>query len=276
MKKRAIFLDIDGTLTIPGSSVPPLSAQQAITAARKNGHLVFLCSGRNYSMLKPLLAYGFDGYVASCGGYIVCRDQVIFDCPMTEEQKNLVMETLRNHGIYCTIECRDASYTDTEFKTFLKKHASEDGNSEFLRWREQIEKALDIRPMSDYQGEPVYKVIIMGKQPEGLDTLRRQLEPDFVLCMQDNPILGFVNGEIVNCKFDKGRAIGRVCEYLNLPLTDSIAFGDSANDREMLECAGLSVCMANGSPSIKAIADMICPPADQDGLWTAFRKLQLI
>lgn len=38
---------------------------EAIRAAQKAGHKVFLCSGRNYDMLKPLLGFGFDGAVAS-------------------------------------------------------------------------------------------------------------------------------------------------------------------------------------------------------------------
>ncbi|MBR3129449.1 MAG: HAD hydrolase family protein, partial [Clostridia bacterium] len=43
MKQKLIFLDIDGTLTPAGSNTPPESAMQAIKAAQKNGHKVFLC-----------------------------------------------------------------------------------------------------------------------------------------------------------------------------------------------------------------------------------------
>ena len=42
---KLIFLDIDGTLTTPGSNEPPQSALDAIKAAQKKGHKVFLCSG---------------------------------------------------------------------------------------------------------------------------------------------------------------------------------------------------------------------------------------
>ena len=61
---KLIFLDIDGTLTTPGSNEPPQSALDAIKAAQKKGHKVFLCSGRNPGMLSPLLKFGFDGVVA--------------------------------------------------------------------------------------------------------------------------------------------------------------------------------------------------------------------
>ena len=87
MEKKLIFLDIDGTLTEPGSNTPPGSALMAIRQAQEEGHRVFLCSGRSYAMLSPLLEYGFDGVIASSGGYIICGNQVLFDCPMTQEQK---------------------------------------------------------------------------------------------------------------------------------------------------------------------------------------------
>ena len=64
---KLIFLDIDGTLTVPGENVPPESALEAIRKTQEKGNKVFLCTGRNYAMLKPLLKYGFDGIVAGAG-----------------------------------------------------------------------------------------------------------------------------------------------------------------------------------------------------------------
>lgn len=58
---RAIFLDIDGTLTQPGHSAPPVSAVAAIESARRAGRRVFLCTGRCEAMLKPLLHWQWRG-----------------------------------------------------------------------------------------------------------------------------------------------------------------------------------------------------------------------
>ena len=65
---KLIFLDIDGTLTEAGTNTPPDSAVRAMEQARKKGHKLFLCTGRNPDMLRPLLRYPFDGMVASSGG----------------------------------------------------------------------------------------------------------------------------------------------------------------------------------------------------------------
>ena len=87
MDRKLIFLDVDGTLTPPGGYVPPESALRAIRRAQELGHKVFLCSGRNYGMLAPFLKYGFDGGIASCGGYVYAGDDVLYNCPLTDEQK---------------------------------------------------------------------------------------------------------------------------------------------------------------------------------------------
>ena len=70
MSKKLIFLDIDGTLTVAGSNEPPASALEAIKKTQELGNMVFLCTGRNYAMLSPLLKFGFDGMVATAGGYL--------------------------------------------------------------------------------------------------------------------------------------------------------------------------------------------------------------
>lgn len=276
MERKIIFLDIDGTLTEPGSNEPPESAVRAIARAREAGNYVFLCTGRNYDMLRPLLHYGFDGIIASSGGYIECGEEVIYDCPMTESQRRSVLDVLKKNGVYRTVECRDGSYTDEAFKEFLRSHGEEDGNSEMLRWREQIEKSLNIRPMAEYKGQPVYKVVIMSPSLEQLSEPRKILESDFVFCIQDGKSGGFINGEVVNKAFDKGKAVCRVCGYLHIPLCDSVAIGDSMNDREMIEAAGLGICMENGSGELKKMADDICPAVKRDGICHAFVKYHLI
>lgn len=275
MGRKIIFLDIDGTLTVAGYNVPPDSALEVIRAAQAKGHLVFLCTGRNYDMLRPLLSYGFDGVVASAGGYVKCGNEVIFDCPMTKEEQQLVLQTLEENGIFRTVECLDGSFTDDGFKEFLEEHANDGSNSELLRWRRQLEEELNIRSMREYAGQPVYKVVIMSPELSRMESAKKKLEQEFLFCMQDMDQYGIVNGEVINRQFDKGQAVIRVCNYLNIPVHDSIGFGDSMNDKEMMETVGYSVCMENGSQALKEIADEICPSVEQDGLYHAFIKLGL-
>ena len=273
MNKKLIFLDIDGTLTSPGSNVPPDSALTAIRAAQAAGHKVFLCSGRNYDMLKPLLAYGFDGAVASGGGYVFMGDQVLYDCPMTDDQKDRALRLLAQGGVLRTIEARDASYCDEGMGAFLQ--AQSGGNSELLRWREALEKDLGIRPLREYDGRPIYKVVFMCAGAEQLAPAIRELEGEFTFLVQDLAGANCLNGELINKQFDKGTGIRRVCEALGYSPDDTVGFGDSMNDLEMIQTVGVSVCMANGSPALQALSDLVCPAVEADGLAAGFARLGL-
>ena len=279
MGKKLIFLDIDGTLTVPGSNEPPQSALDAIKAAQKKGNLVFLCSGRNPGMLEPLLKYGFDGVIACAGGYITVGDELIYDMPMPLEESNLAVEKLHEKGVFCTVEGRDGAWGDENIGAFLDNAVGGDqkGNSEIERWRKALAGSLHIRPMSEYDGTPVYKVVIMCLHPEQLEPAREVLEDKYNFCMQEikDPYHRCLNGELINRKYDKGRAILRICEHLGVPVEDTIGFGDSMNDLEMIQTVGTSVCMDNGSDALKAISDIVCPSVEEDGMAKAFAQLGL-
>ena len=279
MGKKLIFLDIDGTLTVPGSNEPPQSALDAIKAAQEKGHLVFLCSGRNPGMLEPLLKYGFDGVIACAGGYVTVEDELIYDMPMPLEESQLAVEKLHEKGVFCTIEARDGAWGDENLGAFLDNAVGEDqkGNSEIERWRKALAGSLHIRPMSEYDGTPVYKVVIMCLHPEQLEPAREVLEDKYNFCMQEikDPYHRCLNGELINRKYDKGRAILRICGHLGVPVEDTIGFGDSMNDLEMIQTVGTSVCMDNGSDALKAISDIVCPSVEEDGMAKAFAQLGL-
>ncbi len=279
MGNKLIFLDIDGTLTTPGSNEPPASALEAVKKAQANGHKVFLCTGRNLAMLSPLLKYGFDGVVASAGGYVAVGDEVIFDMPMTEEEAKTALDALHKGGVFCTIESKDRTWGDEDLGSFLESTGGDGkGNSEIERWRKALASSLDIRPMSEYDGRPIYKVVIMCLKDEQLQPARDLLEDKYNFCIQEitDPDHPCLNGELINRGFDKGRGVLHVCEHLGIPVEDTIGFGDSMNDLEMIETVGVSVCMANGSEKLKSLSDIVCPSVEEDGLAKEFAELGLI
>lgn len=274
MNAKLIFLDIDGTLTESGYNRPPSSALEAIRRAQANGHKVFLCSGRNLAMLRPLLQYGFDGYVASAGGYVVCGGEVIYDCPMTQEAFRSAMDCFVRNRVLRTVECLNGTYGDSGLGDILDD--DEPTNSEMLRFRRQLSESLDIRPMSEYDGAPVYKIVFMCTDRRQLDEPIALLGEYLNFCVQDFEALRWINGEIFSHAFNKGSGIAKLCAYLGADIADTIGFGDSMNDKEMFEAVGFSVCMDNGQAVMKAMADYVCPAVGDDGLYKAFERLGLI
>ena len=274
MKQKLIFLDIDGTLTPAGSNTPPASAMAAIRKAQANGHQVFLCTGRNPGMLAPVLALGFEGAVAGAGGYVFAGNEVLFDCPMPKDEFDLGMRLLKEQGVFRTIEARDKTWGDEDLGDFLAQAG--EGNSELVRWRKALAEQLNIRPMHEYDGSPIYKIVFMCKTADQLVPARQALEKNYNFVVQDVAAHQCLNGELINRKFDKGRGVRIVAAHCGLEIEDTIGFGDSMNDLEMIETVGYSVCMDNGSPSLKERSNLVCPAVEADGLAWAFEKLGLV
>jgi hydroxymethylpyrimidine pyrophosphatase-like HAD family hydrolase len=193
---------------------------------------------------------------------------------MEKEQFETGMQLLKENGVFRTIEARNATWGDEDLGDFLAQAG--EGNSELVRWRKALAEQLNIRPMQEYDGSPIYKIVFMCKEMKQLEPARQALEKDYNFVVQDVAAHQCLNGELINRRFDKGRGVRIVAEAFGIGIEDTIGFGDSMNDLEMIETVGYSVCMDNGSPKLKEISDLVCPAVEEDGLAWAFEKLGLV
>ena len=67
-----------------------------------------------------------------------------------------------------------------------------------------------------------------------------------------------------------------IAQNLGIKTENIIAFGDEANDIEMLTAAGLGIAMGNSNTSVKAIADFVTKSNDDDGTVYALEKFELL
>jgi hypothetical protein len=79
--------------------------------------------------------------------------------------------------------------------------------------------------------------------------------------------------EFMNLQATKGLALKSLAARLEIPISNTVAFGDGYNDKSMMETAGFSIAMANAVDEIKAIADHVTTSNDDDGIATAVEKM---
>ena len=276
MNKKLIFLDIDGTLV--SEMLPPsYNVIEAVKGARANGHKVFLCTGRNMPIIgKDIIDVGFDGVIASAGSHIEIEGKVLFDHILPEKIIQECLSVFHSHGMYCRIETPEGIYTDPQMEQLLKTAKPDKKNSELIRMQKEIEAGINILPYQKYPCNGAYKICFTSTNLEAIEKTKQYLSDRFCYAVYPyaNTTYCF-NGEIIPKGIDKGSAMSFVCQYYDIDIKDTIAFGDSMNDYEMMKAAGVSVAMGNACEQLKNIADVICGNVWEDGVYYEFQRMGL-
>jgi phosphoserine phosphatase len=99
--------------------------------------------------------------------------------------------------------------------------------------------------------------IVSGGFTQVTDQLVETLGLDFsaanTLEIVDGKLTGRVTGEVVD-RPGKATALRRFAEQAGVPLSQTVAIGDGANDIDMLSAAGLGIAF-NAKPALRAVAD---------------------
>ena len=81
--------------------------------------------------------------------------------------------------------------------------------------------------------------------------------------------------EIMAKDITKAKAIKELTDYLNINLSETIAFGDGRNDIEMFKIVDYKIAMENAVPELKDMADMITKSNNKSGVAEALNKIFL-
>lgn len=266
---KLIFFDIDGTLVMPDTS-PSKRTVGAIRAARANGHKVFLSTGRlEVHVDRAVREIGFDGGIYSAGGRAVVDGTVIWDRPMPTDLVRRIIDALLEENMPYMAESFQGSYT---------------ADGRILRSIEELKEVyIDglLPPTGKLQlcnGIPVYKIMFQAVDAAQADILAERLGTAAKVVLFPNLLPDFpvIPGEISNPRIHKGTALRSICQYLSADLSDCIAFGDSMNDAEILQTAGLGIAMGNAEAGVKDLADQVCESCEDDGVAEALARMELI
>lgn len=125
-------------------------------------------------------------------------------------------------------------------------------------------------PMEDFVGyQNTCKVLIVNEENFPIEDLLKRFGHQVNIFVTENSRLI----EIVHKGVSKCAALAYICEAEGLSLDQVIAFGDDANDLDIIECSGYGVAMANGIDILKEASDFITLSNDEDGVAEVLDKI---
>lgn len=277
MKRKSIFLDVDGTLVSGHATMNP-KVVEAINRARQNGHYVFICTGRNKTGIKYELAKAdFDGIIASAGSYIEIDNKVIHSVYFNKLLVDKISKVFDENNIYYNYECTDVTYMSKKMvELFIGGVNFESGNIELEKMMQEEFKKFSIQDLSLYNNQDIHKICFIATDQNDVERVKKQLGDDVNMVIHDIFDATTINGELISKVDNKATAIKQVIDYLGIDKKDTIAFGDSMNDYEMINFVECGIAMGNACKELKEVASRVCKSVDEDGIYYEFIELGLI
>ncbi len=280
-KKKLIFVDIDGTIYRMDHGISPALAE-GFRRVRANGHKVFISTGRTWNSLpEEVMALEWDGIVASAGSDIRIQGKSVYRYALDPALVRRIIAVMeRIPGVIFMLEGLDRIFVAGDGSAYLwEDEPMPDVNPELARWLQFLKERKNTWRLSEWNPEldGISKVSFLVRTQEALDELQRELGDRFhVATYHIYPNSGIFNGELISHESDKGTGIVKTAELFGADVADTIAFGDSLNDYQMIEQAGIGVAMGNADEEIKEIADRVCESVQDDGVLHEMERMGLL
>ncbi|MWV44374.1 Cof-type HAD-IIB family hydrolase [Paenibacillus sp. HJL G12] len=261
---KLIAIDIDDTLINDDKEVTP-ATQQALEQAVAKDVVVTLATGRAYASAQKIARQtGLNVPIITYQGALIKNlmdEKVLYERYVPKDAAHKLFEYCIEHDLHLQVYIDDKLYA-----------------------REENQKLKDYSELNrtPYYIEPNFEKLIAQKTPKMLiiddpdyldeiaPVLRELLGSEVHITKSKPHFLEFMHNEGT-----KGHALTFLANHFGVDMAETMALGDSWNDHEMLEAAGLGVAMGNAIQALKDIAGYVTLSNNEDGVKVAIEKFVL-
>ncbi len=248
---KLVVFDLDNTLVSHTTESIPQSAIEACRKLKEKGIKILLASGRDVAdpyMEMVCRQTDPDYYVTVNGQAIYLKGMVVHHRHYISNQDvENVCKLAKELGIFLFWKFPSGVYVYSD-------------NPDVSRYRRGY-PTIAHSYWNRHLQEPV-----IGGSFMSIHYTEEQMKEMF-------PSLNFIDighcYEMTSRGVNKLTSIKEVLDIEGITLEEVMAFGDSNNDREIIEAAETGVAMGNGIGDIKQIADYVTNSCDDDGIYNA-------
>ncbi|MBU8732075.1 MULTISPECIES: Cof-type HAD-IIB family hydrolase [Cytobacillus] len=261
---RMLALNIDGTLLQSNGRLHK-STKEAIEYVQQKGIYVTLVTSRSFpSAKKAAKALKINSLlVTHRGAYIAAsQEKPIFVKRIQEDETFEIVRLLE--GFTCQIRLVHEKYSlanKTKLNTnMLAKTVFTTGDPIF--YSQQFVDSLSDTILDEPVTPPKIEVYFEDKDDleDVQAAIRGMFENVEVIKLSD------LRMDIVPAGVSKLNGLLYLCEHLGISRNQMVVIGDSEDDLEMIEAAGLGVAMGNAPAEVKKAADWLTRSNDQNGV----------
>ena len=288
---KLVTVDLDGTLLNSYGEVTE-NTKEKIKKTQEKGVEIMIASGRPIDSIKTIAEEinSKKYFIAGNGAiiYDIQKEKIIYEKYIPRQKiieiAKICEENNISYNIYTekNIITQDLKYNVLYYyKENLKKDANKitsiikvDSILEYVKNEPNI-KCLKITVCDENQ--TIFKSIVRRLRAiENIDVMdvTHMSRKVFKQGTEDIEI-GYFYTEISSTQVNKWQAIKYLLPILQIKPEEVIGIGDNINDKEMIENAGLGVCMGQSTPVIKEISDEITDSNTEEGVANVLEKIFL-
>ncbi len=250
---KAAFFDIDGTLlSFTTHRVSP-GTVRAFDRLHAAGVRTFLSTGRP-DVLIPKMPVSFDAKITMNGGLVFTEKEVLLSNPIPDKELQAWLDIADEKHLCTMVFTKD---------NMMLAQPNEVG----LKMRNQLEFEMPpVVRIDEMRGQTAYQIIAI--MPGEMDASVAALLPHCRL-----PRWHPYFTDIVASDNTKAHGMEAICRHFGIRQEETIAFGDGANDIEMLEWAGIGIAMGNAADTVKKHANQVTTDVDNEGIENAINEI---
>ena len=253
---KAIFLDIDGTLVSFQTHRIPQSTKDIISQVRKLGVKIIIATGRPLPFVDNLEDLEYDGIMTVNGALCqTAQGTTIRKTPINHDDLTRLID-------YCNTNPIAMAFTSAE-EAYLN-FATQELHDVFQLLNIKIPPQL---PLSHCLDMDIMQ-LVMFFPPEKEQALMAHILPH---CTPHRWHPYFA--DVIASGNSKQNGVDAFCQYFNIPLSQTLAFGDGGNDIGMLQHVGYGYAMGNSKPEVLKAAPYITDSVDNQGVAQILQQL---
>ncbi|EXJ22640.1 Hydrolase (HAD superfamily) in cluster with DUF1447 [Alkalibacterium sp. AK22] len=258
MKPTAlVFFDLDGTLLNADSMIDE-DVKKALSELKQKGAVPFIATGRSQIEIQHILEETvIDSYITLNGQYIHYEGEEVFrnviSPSIVKKMKNLTAEKNLALSLYSPDKIRATFHNDTIRKAYGFIHEEPPA----------VDAELD-------EKEDILMMLVLNEEPANDHQITQSF--DDLSFFRNTPF----SIDTISKGHNKAKGIDALLDAAGMTDVPLYAFGDGANDKEMLSRADHSVAMANGLNEVKELADYVTSANTDGGIREGLKHFGLI
>lgn len=255
MKYKLLIFDFDGTVRADGEERIRRSVAAALNAVQAAGVKLAVATGRCRGALPPKLLRGVkpDYFICANGSQVEDRQgSRIYSDTMTPEEMYALVDWCENYEYPLAFAFDNGYYVYVEAEKMRRFYQSVGGQTaSMVLDGEDQDRHLESMPFDAFCEIP----------PEGVEGFQKKYG---YLGLQFMPY-NTTHYDVIPQRMGKSFGINALLQKIGLTAEEIAAIGDGENDAGMLQMAGCGAAMGSAPEHLKALADMVCPSAAEDG-----------